>query len=83
MERDDEYGEEPSGPRVVMSAEGGIVAVKIDPPLPSGDHRRDFSFKDCAWSYARELWCEFRLGFLDTTTFRSGQTWSTRKPSEE
>lgn len=68
--------EEPTGPRVIMCAAGERVAVLIEPPLPTGDHRRVFGFKDDAWSYARELWSKNRLGFCDETVFRFGQTGS-------
>ncbi|MFN3675605.1 MAG: hypothetical protein ACK4TC_06460 [Sphingomonas pseudosanguinis] len=72
----------PPGPIVVMRVEGDGYAVLIDPALPTGDHRREFSAKNCAWSYARELWSAERIGFMDATALSYGRNTLHRKPHE-
>lgn len=67
--RDEEA--EPTGPRVVMRGWGEALEVFIEPPLLSGEHRRMFSNKICAWAYARELWECHRLGFSEQSTANS------------
>lgn len=70
----DDIDDEPPGPVVVLMPEGDAFAVMIEPPLPSGDHRRTFFSKQDAWAGARELWSKYRLGLSDRTTPNVGRT---------
>lgn len=74
-ERDaDDFDAEPRGPVVVLAPEGEAFAVMIEPPLPSGDHRRTFFTKQDAWAGARELWSKYRLGLSDRTAPNFGRS---------
>lgn len=79
---DNRAEEEPTGSRVVMRASGEEIAVLIEPPLPDGDHRRLFFFKQDVWSRARDLWSSHGLGFCDETTLSNGRTGPNRRTIE-
>jgi hypothetical protein len=66
-------GDPPPGPMVLMLYGGEGYIVVIDPPLPTGNHRRAFGEKISAWDFAQSLWCEHRLGFSDQTTGNFGR----------
>jgi hypothetical protein len=55
------------GPFVVIEPDQrGQYRVSID-PLNGLDLSRTFDAKDPAWSYARDLWCIFKLPLRDLT----------------
>ena len=60
-------------PMVLMLYGGEGYIVVIDPPLPTGNHRRAFREKIDAWHYAQSKWRAHKLGFADETTGNFGR----------
>ncbi|WP_374944108.1 hypothetical protein [Sphingomonas sp.] len=66
-----------AGPIVRLRSSSDGLQVLIDPPLPNGaQYRREFPalHRDAAFGYARELWQDHRLGFMDESSGNWGRT---------
>lgn len=75
----------PPGPMVKLCFDGDALLVLIEPPLPNGDqHPRQFirRDRDFAWQYAKTLWEQWRLGFIDETEGNSGRIGPNRRTTD-